>query len=61
MVFDIVKSPKQSKFFQIREGLYNDDFYFLKFYIFYNFLPKEQLEGYLIITALYLKKKNKKI
>ena len=39
----------------------NDDFYFSKiFKNFSNFLPKEQLEGILIIMALHLNRKNNK-
>ena len=48
---------QRSTFSQIREELDKDDFYFPKFY---NFLPKEQSEGFKMNTALYLKKKNKK-
>ena len=54
--------PTFSKFMRGRD---NGDFYFPKFYnilqLFTTFLPKEQLEGCLIISASYLNRKNKKI
>ena len=47
---------KQATFSQIREGGL-ENYYFFIFQNFTTFVQKEQLEGSLIITASYLKRK----
>ena len=49
--------PKRPTFSQIREGLDNSEFFSIMFQNFITLLPKEQLEGCLIITASNLNRK----